>query len=767
MLFILKRMKRIKIILNFLVFIILISISPPVNAETIKPYLVTEGFEQNVPGSIRVYFVKNIGLDYKSGKVLLSLNPDGSGEALVGESIDVSIGYPGSGSFERINTNASCSANNKIPPLDITHLLYKGLNNIQIRYRRVCSPGIIKADPLYLVHFDDFEPTAEPFLDLPWDYVGKGQSFADASLKIFSYFDHAYPLLSTNLTEPSEFTNSIVKYTGELIDQPYTKHDGYDYAFISNVKLNDPVLAAASGEASYVDSCGPCGNAIHIDHGNGYQTRYYHLQPNELITSNPNEKVSVINRQKIGKVGLTGRTDGAHIHFMVVKDKNGDGNFEDNIPDGLVDPYGWQSSNPDPWEKYQFDWYGEQKSGAKSHYMWKQNISGTKKTLHPDGGTFGKNRYNISFPKNFTFTDLILSLNSIGVSDSSPGLQPIGHGIDITLWDGIQTYITDFQNTFKLIYNFGNLDTSRYEQESISMYSSLDGINWEKESTTIDWNKLEATMQANHLTKFALFGVELDSLAPTTTALLSGTEVTVDDQTNTYSSPVNLILTTSDEPVEHSLGIDYTLYKINNGEWNIYEEPLQFTELKTYKLQYYSVDKDGNTEDIQTTEFSIKEIVNPELLISYDFVIKDFIIAANPITVPVNSEIIKKKKRELNIYTVTSDKKSTSITTQSKNNANNGILKIIALYYNNEIVPIEKEKLSVEFIKGTTKKGDKIRQIFAISDTIKMILLYSERENKTKITIKEHGIEKEIHTVDGFKQFIVSTNKGALHYSIQ
>ena len=95
-------MKRIKIILNFLVFIILISISQPVNAETIKPYLVTESFEQNVPGSIRVYFVKNIGLDYKSGKVLLSLNPDGSGEALVGESIDVSIGYPGSGSFERI-----------------------------------------------------------------------------------------------------------------------------------------------------------------------------------------------------------------------------------------------------------------------------------------------------------------------------------------------------------------------------------------------------------------------------------------------------------------------------------------------------------------------------------------------------------------------------------------------------------------------------------------------------------------------------------------
>ena len=40
-------------------------------------------------------------------------------------------------------------------------------------------------------------------------------------------------------------------------------------------------------------------------------------------------------------------------------------------------------------------------------------------------------------------------------------------------------------------------------------------------------------------------------------------------------------------------------------------------------------------------------------------------------------------------------------------------------------------------------------------------------ENKTEITIKENGIEKKRHTVDGFKQFIVATDKGTLHYSIQ
>lgn len=762
-------MKKLSIIIFSLVLLL---IPLHVNAEEIKPYLVTEAFEKDVPGSIRVYFVKNIPLEYKSGKVVLSLNPDGTGEALVGESIDVTIGFPGDGSFERVNITPDCSTNNKMGPLDITHLLHQGLNNIQVRYRRVCFPGIKKADQLYLVQFDDFEPTAEPFLDLPWDYVGKGQSFEDAALKISSYFDHAYPLLSSNLTEPLDYIQSITNYLGNITNEPYTKHDGYDYAFKANVKLNDPVLAAASGEATFINSCVACGNALQIDHKNGYQTRYYHLQPEGLITNNPNQKIQVLDRQQIGKVGFSGNVDpkgegGAHIHFMVVKDKNGDGSFDDNIPDGLVDPYGWQSDNPDPWAQYAFELYGEQKTGLKSYYMWKRTISGLKKTLNAAGGTFNTSRHTIFFPKDFTLTDLILSLKSTGVSDSSPGLQPIGNGIDITLWDGIKSFISDFQKNFILKYNFTGLDISRFNQDSISMYSSIDGINWEKESTTIDWQKLEATMQANHLTQFALLGEKLDSIAPTTRALLSGTEMTIENQTNIYSSPVNLTLTPSDEPQEHSLGIDYTLYKVNDEEWNIYQEPMQFKEFKPYKIQYYSIDKDGNAEDIKNIEFSIIEFTHPELLISFNFENNEFDIVPSPEDAPISSDIIKEKKKVFSIYTVTSNSKSTSITIQSKNNSSKKILKIISLLYNDEIIQIDKEKLSVGFIKATSKKGAGIKQIFNISDSIKIVLLYSEKENTTKISIQEFGKDKEIRTEKGFKKLVIFTNKGILDYRIQ
>ena len=395
--------------------------------------------------------------------------------------------------------------------------------------------------------------------------------------------------------------------------------------------------------------------------------------------------------------------------------------------------------------------------------MWKKNISGTKKTLHADGGTFSKNRYNLSFPKNFILNDLVLSLNSIGVSDTSVDLEAIGHGIDITLWDGINTFVTEFQKNFILKYNLVNLDTSRYNPKSISMYSSIDGIDWKKESTTIDWNKLEATMQANHLTKFALLGEKFDSIVPVTTAILSGTEISPD----IFSSPVSMSLSSIDEPQEHSLGIEYTLYKIDDGEWTLYQEPVLFIEYKSYKVKYYSIDRDGNTEEIKTIEFSITQPENPELEIYFDFDNKEFTVVPNPVSTPFSSKIIKKKKKEFTVFTVSSGTNSTSITTQTKLHQKKYSLQIKSLIYNDNIINIEKEKLSVEYIKGNNKKSGAIKQEFNISDTIKIVLVYSEKDNNTKITIQEKGVEKRKEVFEGFKKIKIFTNQGSLDYRVE
>lgn len=73
-----------------------------------------------------------------------------------------------------------------------------------------------------------------------------------------------------------------------------------------------PVLSAAAGRVSYAGWRSGYGWLVEIDHGS-YKTRYAH-----------NSKVLVSNDEVIGqgqliaKVGATGRTTGAHLHFELI-----------------------------------------------------------------------------------------------------------------------------------------------------------------------------------------------------------------------------------------------------------------------------------------------------------------------------------------------------------------------------------------------------------------------------------------------------------------
>ncbi len=97
-------------------------------------------------------------------------------------------------------------------------------------------------------------------------------------------------------------------------------HTGLDFAGSSGT----PILAAASGTVVSTGYEGAYGNQIIIDHGNGYQTTYNHLSG---IGVSAGDKVST--GDGIGRLGSTGNSTGAHLHFEVTKD----GKF--------VDPEGW------------------------------------------------------------------------------------------------------------------------------------------------------------------------------------------------------------------------------------------------------------------------------------------------------------------------------------------------------------------------------------------------------------------------------------------
>lgn len=86
------------------------------------------------------------------------------------------------------------------------------------------------------------------------------------------------------------------------------RHTGQDFA----APTGTPVVAAAGGMVTSISSGGPYGNRIEIAHANGMVSTYSHLSKIEVSRFQPVRQGDVI-----GKVGATGNTTGAHLHFEI------------------------------------------------------------------------------------------------------------------------------------------------------------------------------------------------------------------------------------------------------------------------------------------------------------------------------------------------------------------------------------------------------------------------------------------------------------------
>jgi len=87
-----------------------------------------------------------------------------------------------------------------------------------------------------------------------------------------------------------------------------TFHRGTDFGAPHGAR----VQSTAPGRVIHAGALGTAGNAVIIDHGNGYQTKYFHLSK---VNVRVGQRVS--DSQKIGEVGNTGNSFGAHLHYEV------------------------------------------------------------------------------------------------------------------------------------------------------------------------------------------------------------------------------------------------------------------------------------------------------------------------------------------------------------------------------------------------------------------------------------------------------------------
>lgn len=118
----------------------------------------------------------------------------------------------------------------------------------------------------------------------------------------------------TKFVLPSEMPVETDWYSsgfGYRID-PFTGkkafHEGVDFV----AEIGTPIKAAAGGVVIYSDRHPEYGNMVEIDHGDDLVSRYAHAS--KLVVGLGEV---VLQGQKIGEVGSTGRSTGPHLHFEI------------------------------------------------------------------------------------------------------------------------------------------------------------------------------------------------------------------------------------------------------------------------------------------------------------------------------------------------------------------------------------------------------------------------------------------------------------------
>jgi murein DD-endopeptidase MepM/ murein hydrolase activator NlpD len=102
----------------------------------------------------------------------------------------------------------------------------------------------------------------------------------------------------------SRYGRRVDPFTGRM-----AFHRGIDFS----ASIGTPIFATASGTVTRASRHGSLGNLVEIDHGNGFVSRYGHLNGFTVKKGDTVERGDII-----GHLGNTGRSTGPHLHYEVV-----------------------------------------------------------------------------------------------------------------------------------------------------------------------------------------------------------------------------------------------------------------------------------------------------------------------------------------------------------------------------------------------------------------------------------------------------------------
>ncbi len=145
--------------------------------------------------------------------------------------------------------------------------------------------------------------------DLPANRLKANLSNLDSYLRQSAGLQGIMAKLPLTVPLNSFYVTSGFGKRRDPINKRWAAHYGVD---LGNV-FKSSVYATAPGVVTYSGWKGKYGKLVEVSHGAGLKTRYGHL--NKILVRK-GEKISF--RQKIGLLGSTGRSTGAHLHYEVL-----------------------------------------------------------------------------------------------------------------------------------------------------------------------------------------------------------------------------------------------------------------------------------------------------------------------------------------------------------------------------------------------------------------------------------------------------------------
>ena len=271
---------------------------------------------------------------------------------------------------------------------------------------------------------------------------------------IFSFILFAFSYSTRNVKEyPQDYFRSPVNHPillagtfGEL--RPNHFHAGIDIKAAGG-KIGESLFAVAEGTVSRIKvASGGYGNVLYIDHPNGYTSVYAHLyrftpeiadfvkqqqyerNAFELDLYPPTGMFNFAKGEIIGKLGLSGRSYGPHLHFEI----------RDTQTEKPINPLLFGIDIKD-------------NIAPKLHQLKIYNLNDKRETLRTktyDLQKFGKNKYKI---KGDT---LVMGAWRVGF-----GLKAYDHMEGAPNWNGI--YTMDMYNDEDLWFNF-TMETFAFDE---------------------------------------------------------------------------------------------------------------------------------------------------------------------------------------------------------------------------------------------------------------------------------------------------------------